>query len=108
MTEKCISLSMVGLNHSLRKADVNNKLCCIFVKTAVMEAIRHIVTPMTNHFEITIPDDMVHEKLEVIILPLTAEPVKTTIPYKSLMGSVSENEAQKMLQYLEASRNEWE
>jgi len=35
-----------------------------------MEAIRHITTPSTNHLEITLPDNFVNEKLEVIILLL--------------------------------------
>jgi hypothetical protein len=72
-----------------------------------MEAIRHIVTPLTNHLEITLPDNLVHEKLEVIILSMD-EPEKSASEYKSLMGSVSESEAQKMLQYVESSRAEWE
>lgn len=72
-----------------------------------MEAIRHIVTPETNHLEITLPDNLVHEKLEIIILSFE-EPKKSTTGYKSLMGSISEDEAKKMLQYIESSRNEWE
>jgi len=72
-----------------------------------MEAIRRIVTPETNHLEITLPDNLVHEKLEVIILTME-EPKKRALGYTSLMGSVSEDEAKKMLQYVESSRNEWE
>jgi len=72
-----------------------------------MEAIRHIVTPETNHLQITLPDNLVHERLEVIILSME-EPEKKASVYKSLMGSVSQEEAKKMLQYVESSRNEWE
>jgi hypothetical protein len=79
-----------------------------FCKTTItMEAIRHIVTPMTNHLEITLPDNLVHEKLEVIILAID-EPKTSRSGYKSLMGSVSRDEATKMLEFIEASRKEWE
>lgn len=72
-----------------------------------MDAIRQIVTPATNYLKIKIPDNLVHEKLEVIILPLvSSNKIDTT--YTSLMGSISENDAKMMLQYVEASRNELE
>ncbi len=70
-----------------------------------MEAIRQILTSRTNHLEITLPDNLVNKKLEVIILSVT-EPKKGTSGYKSLMGSVSAEEAQKMLEYVDSSRNE--
>jgi hypothetical protein len=72
-----------------------------------MEAIRHIVIAETNHLEITLPDNLVNEKLEIIILSME-EPKKSKSGYKSLMGSVTQDEAKKMLQYIESSRNEWE
>lgn len=72
-----------------------------------MEAIRHIVTPVTNHLEITLPDNLVNEKLEVIILSMSDLPNNAS-EYKSLMGSISADDAKKMLQHLESSRNEWE
>ncbi len=72
-----------------------------------MEAIRHIMTNPTNHLEITLPDNLVNEKIEVIILSLN-EPKKNVATYKSLMGSMPENEALRMLEFIESSRNEWE
>ena len=72
-----------------------------------MEAIRQIVTPSTNHLDIIIPDNLVNEELEVIILWAGAS-AKPENNYKSLIGSVSENEARKMLGFIESSRNEWE
>ena len=70
-----------------------------------MEAIRQIVTSQTNHLEIILPDNLVNERIEVIILPVD-EPKKSKKRYKSLMGSMSESEARKMLQFVESSRNE--
>ena len=72
-----------------------------------MEAIRRIVTAETNHLEITLPDNLVNEKIEVIILSL-ADPKDSPLEYKSLMGSISEGEARNMLQNIESSRKEWE
>lgn len=72
-----------------------------------MEAIRHIVTPSTNHLEITLPDHLVHEQLDVIILAMN-DTRNTETGYKSLKGAISESEARKMLEHIESSRNDWE
>lgn len=72
-----------------------------------MEAIRHFITPKTRNLEIVIPESLVDEKLEVIILPASDTVGSGVSAYKSLKGSVSKEEAAKMLRSLEESRNDW-
>lgn len=76
-------------------------------KNRLMEAIRHIITPTTTNLQILLPINLVNEELEIIILPLTDSKMKDNNAYKSLRGKLSKNEADKMLAYIEESRNEW-
>lgn len=74
-----------------------------------MEAIRHIITSESKLLQITLPDNLVNEKLEVIILPFEeTEKIKTSQTYKSLKGRLSKNEAEKMLESVKISRDEWQ
>lgn len=98
-----------------------------------MEAIRHIITPNSKTLEITLPEDMVHEELEVIILRIKIKEMKNegSIGYQSQKeklvkevkvgetsqvearwhrgqkGKLSKEEAKRMLAYVEESRREW-
>ncbi len=72
-----------------------------------MEAIRHIVTPKTTKLEIIIPDSLVDEKLEIIILPAGVTEEHNNSLYHSLMGQLQREEAEKMLAHVQQSRNEW-
>lgn len=73
-----------------------------------MEAIRHILTPDSRKLNILLPDDLVNEELEVIILRVKdSEKSSETTVYHSQKGKLSRNEAERMLAYVEESRKEW-
>jgi hypothetical protein len=74
-----------------------------------MEALRHIVTPDTNTLKIMLPDNLVNEKLEVIILTIgEVEEGNILQSLKSQRGKVSKEEAERMLSFVEESRKEWQ
>lgn len=74
-----------------------------------MEAIKHILTPDSRELNILLPDDLVNQELEIIILRVsdTQKAVKK-IHHRSQKGKVSKIEAVKMLAYVEESRKEWQ
>jgi hypothetical protein len=74
-----------------------------------LEAIRKIVTPDSNILQIMLPDHLVHEKLEIIILPIgeKEQPEEPTIDI-SQTSKLTKAEAEAMLAYIEASRKEWQ
>jgi hypothetical protein len=73
-----------------------------------MKAIRHIITPKTRNLQITLPDSLVDEKLEVIILAIEDSADKKENTYKSLKGKLPKDEADKMLAHANESRKEWQ
>ncbi|MEO8853119.1 MAG: hypothetical protein ABI359_05025 [Ginsengibacter sp.] len=74
-----------------------------------MQAIKHILTPESKEISIILPDNFVHEELEIIILPVRdIEKISEKNQYKSQRGKLSKVEAEKMLSYVEQSRKEWQ
>lgn len=73
-----------------------------------MQAIKHILTPESKEISIILPDNFVHEELEIIILPMRdIEKKSEKSQYKSQRGKISKAEAEEMLSYVEQSRKEW-
>ena len=73
-----------------------------------MEAIRHILTSDSRKLNILLPDDLVNEELEIIIMRVKdAKEARKETPYQSQKGKLSKEEAEKMLVYVEKSRKEW-
>jgi len=71
-----------------------------------MEAIRHIITPRTKNLEITIPDNLIDEELEIIILQVNEFDKKQDVkPYQSLRGKLSKTAIEQLLKHVEDSRN---
>ena len=74
-----------------------------------MEAIKHIITPDSRKLNILLPENLVHEELEVIILRVKDSKVPAQKEdYQSQKGKLSRIEAEKMLAYVEESRKEWQ
>lgn len=74
-----------------------------------MQAIKHILTPESKEISIILPDNFVHEELEIIILPVRdIEKISEKNQYKSQRDKLSKVEAEKMLSYVEQSRKEWQ
>jgi hypothetical protein len=72
-----------------------------------MEAIRRILTPKSRKLQITIPENLVNEELEVIILSpgrVNATPANV---YKSLKGKLTNEDTAGLLNHVEESRKEW-
>jgi len=72
-----------------------------------MEAIRQVVISTSKNLQILLPDNLVHEKLEIIILALDKSDEKDVKEYRSLRGKMNKNEASRLLKHVEDSRNEW-
>ena len=72
-----------------------------------MEAIRRLVTPKSRKIQITIPENLVHEKLEIIILSPDTSDKKKSTAYKSLKGRLIKEDVAKMISQIDKSREEW-
>lgn len=73
-----------------------------------MEAIKHILTPDSRELNILLPEDLVHQELEVIILRVSdTKKIGKQAHHRSQKGKLSKMEAEKMLAYVEESRKEW-
>ena len=73
-----------------------------------MQAIKHILTPESKEIRTILPDNFVHEELEIIILPVRdIGKISEKNQYKSQRGKLSKVEAEKILSYVEQSRKEW-
>jgi hypothetical protein len=72
-----------------------------------MEAIRQIVTSTSKDLHITLPENLVHERLEIIILALGKSEEREEKEYRSLKGKITKDEAGRLLKHVEDSRNEW-
>ena len=69
-----------------------------------MEAIRQIVTSTSKNLHITLPENLVDEKLEIIILALGKSEEHKEKEYRSLRGKMTKNEAGRILKHVEDSR----
>jgi hypothetical protein len=78
-----------------------------FVKTEAMEAIRRILTPKSRKLQITIPENLVNEELEVIILSSRKVTSAPANGYKSLKGKLTTEDMAGLLNHVEESRKEW-
>ena len=72
-----------------------------------MEAIRRILTPKSRKLQITIPENLVNEELEVIILSPGRVKATPANGYKSLKGKLTNEDVAGLLNHVEESRKEW-
>jgi len=74
--------------------------------------LRTIITPQNNTFLLTLPDDLVGRKVEVIAFALDEEPVQQPILQNlkpsQMRGFLSAASADAMQLHTEQSRNEWD